>query len=377
MRGKLRLIAVVAALAAVAASTGAAAGASHRVVKDVQEDATAASWSPDGKQIAFAYVPYVPYSQRYRIVRTSSKPGGAVHTVVAAQGHCCGGLQWTPGGQILFSTGVGLRHVPMLGGKSKRLFFPGCPNTHGCQVLGPFILSPNREYAASSIGSDFSVPDGGWEIGLVRLESGQSPAVAPWSDPATDDLPLTFSPDSTQLVFLRGGTLMALNLTTGDSVPLAESRIPGAALVSSDATVQWSTEPQLEWSPDGNWVAYLKDDRYNQNLEVAPTNGSAAPHELATCGRDSDLHFSWSPTSKLLAYTCYSGTSRTQFMTVRPDGVDRTDLLRGRAVTYVENQLPGPQWSPDGLRLLFLAYGRSYVRVWTIRPDGSHLVRIG
>src|SRR5215470_6607301 len=65
-------------------------------------DATSPSWSPDGKQIAFAYGgPDGPY----RIVRTSSRPGGAIHTILGrplAQSGCCGQLTWVPGSRIVF-----------------------------------------------------------------------------------------------------------------------------------------------------------------------------------------------------------------------------------------------------------------------------------
>jgi dipeptidyl aminopeptidase/acylaminoacyl peptidase len=88
------------------------------------------------------------------------------------------------------------------------------------------------------------------------------------------DAPLAFSPDSTQLVFSRSSwdgwnsgppALMAINVAGGGSVPLAQSGITGASVVPNDAT-------QVQWSPDGNWVAYAEPDstgNYFQKLEVA------------------------------------------------------------------------------------------------------------
>src|SRR4051794_13989446 len=73
---------------AIAARAGGHAAAAPREAdKAVSQDAAFPSWSPDGKQIAFVYV---RYPSRYRIVRTSTRPGGGtVHTVFAGRGLCC------------------------------------------------------------------------------------------------------------------------------------------------------------------------------------------------------------------------------------------------------------------------------------------------
>jgi hypothetical protein len=69
-------------------------------------------------------------------------------------------------------------------------------------------------------------------------------------------------------------------------------------------------------------------------------------------------------------------------MTVRPDGTHLTDLLKHHQWMYVNtlSGLPEPaQWSPDCSRLLFLAtqaYGAD-TSLFTIRPNGHHLTRLG
>lgn len=301
----------------------------------------------------------------------------------ASWGRCCGDLQWTADSRILYTTGFGLRSVPVKGSKSKRLLFGGCPNPHGCQVAGGFILSPDREYAATEIGSDFSDPNYGWGIGLVELKTGGPPKTLPTALTAEEaaspviDTALAFSPDGKQLVFSRTPgdpafvsgppTLRAISVAGGSgSVPLAQSGIPGASLVPDDAEA-------VEWSPDGSWVAYVEDDYANPRLEVVATTGTDTPRSLATC--DWYLSFSWSPTSKRIAYSCESESGPIGFGTVAPDGTNATNLHKGHHLSFFPYS---PQWSPDGSHLLFLArrYG-PIVHAWTIRPDGSHVVRVG
>ena len=112
MRAGAVLLAGVVALAAGTVSIPGAVAASHRAANPAFWSAESLSWSPDGKQIVFSYVRYVPQPPyrpdptRYRIVRKSSKPGGAIHTVDAGKsgkaGVVPGEKRWTAGGRILF-----------------------------------------------------------------------------------------------------------------------------------------------------------------------------------------------------------------------------------------------------------------------------------
>jgi Tol biopolymer transport system component len=379
MRAVAVLIVVAVMPATGAGSLGGAAAAPQRSARAAFPGAAAPSWSPDGKQIAFADV-HGAQSGRYRIVHTSSRPGGAVLTVLAAPHStwgCCYQMLWGPGSRILVDPSGGLKAVNVLGGKPKQISFPGCSLTP-CSPRS-FILSSNRQYAA------VTTMDGGSVhccagIQLLRLRPKRAPAVlrTRLSDP---DWVLAFSPDGKQLVFgscrladptdpgaCDGYEQMAIRIPGGTPVPLAQSGIRGAALVPPYVR-------QLQWSPDGRWVAYVESG--SDSLEVAPTTGATAPRILSTCASD----FSWSPTSKLIAIDCAAQPNAdSQLSTVRPDGTHLTDLLEDRPLTYLPRQQEGgPQWSPDGSRLLILAQapGHRTVRVWSIRANGSHLTRLG
>jgi Tol biopolymer transport system component len=335
------------ALAAVAASATAAA----RPPKHPRPQAAAfPTWSPDGKQFAFVYR---ISSSRYRIVRTSSKSGGAVDTVLRAKGHCCAQLLWAADGRVLFDPSGGLKSVHVPDGKPQRVLLGSCGidrNPWGCSTLA-FFLSPNHQYAAVDVSEDPSDPHSTYGVTLVKMSPGRTPAELTTPLPAEEsrqgviDSALSFSPDGKQLVFSRASwddwgdegppALMAFKIGAGASVPLAQSGIPGASLLPSDAA-------QIEWSPNGTWVAYDEYDSTEgtQSLEVVPTTGQTMPRVLAPCDLHTDFGFAWSPTAKLIAYHCGTGFGNSgQLVTVKPDGSDSTDLLKGRRLGYIDDGL--------------------------------------
>jgi WD40-like Beta Propeller Repeat len=418
VRAALVLLVAAAALAGGESFLPGAAAGAHRSAAHAWEDAASPTWSPDGKQIVFAYYRYpnedhylAGSPSRFRIVRTSSKPGGAIHTVHAGtdsdDAPVWNPMGWTAGGRILFSkndflpnssavTESALFSVGVHGGAASELPFSICAADEGqvcqwCAYLsdfGPppdcdaasFILSPDREVAAVNLTGFGDNPIEG--IGLAAVGS-RAPALLATPLLTYNDVALAFSPDGKQLVFSHQpnngvpgpSTVMAIPLNGGGPVPLAQSGIPGAALVPNDVR-------QLTWSPNGRWLAYIEYG--SRNLEVVPTAGTSPPRTLATgiASRDFgvDNDFSWSPNSKLIAYNCCSEQPR-QLVTVRPDGRNRADVLKHHPVTYSTLFATdgGPQWSPDSSRLVFLAHatGHRPIHVWTIRASGHRLTRIG
>jgi hypothetical protein len=391
--GKLsvvRAVVVLVVLVAVgAASLSGASAASRRAAGAGPQEVTSETWSPDGKQIAFTEVPFSEagcgcgHHVRSRILRTSSTGRGVVRIVRAAKGQYINSVLWAVGSRMVFSNESAAAYLLDLHvhrGKPKRLVSPDCQSQFNCQ-MSAFMLSPNRTIAAVWT-CDCGDPHLGGGLELVTIKPGQAPAQV--AQVLTDsERFLGFSADSKRLVFSGPSGLMALSVAGGNPVPLAQSGLPGASLVPSDAQ-------QVQWAPNGRWVAYTESSGPNdaaQSLEVVPTIGAGTPRELAVCNADNifpfaNLRFSWSHTSKLLAYACTSSTSpRSQFATVRPDGTHITNLLKGRALSYdvYGPNAAGPQWSPDGKRLVFQAIKRrqNVDTVWTIRANGRDLTRIG
>lgn len=271
------------------------------------------------------------------------------------------------------------------GGEPRGLYPPGCrprgPENPQCFPQA-FILSPNRAVAAVTLFD--STPNPG-TIALAKVNTAK-PAMLPTPPQAFyPGFALAFSPDSKQLVFgscefqpdpqflyaCTPNPLMAVRIGSRKSVLLPQSGIPGAGMVPSDAS-------QVQWSLDGRWVAFVE----NESLEVAQTAGAGTPRILTACPNpEVPADFSWSPTSTMIAVDCRNpGNGSSQVSAVRPDGTHLTDVLQDRPLVYVISEAgSGPQWSPNGSRLLILAHriGHRTVHVWTIRPNGQDLTRVG
>jgi Tol biopolymer transport system component len=120
------------------------------------------------------------------------------------------------------------------------------------------------------------------------------------------------------------------------------------------------------WSPDGKSIAYLSAlGGGNTDLYVADvTDGAIGTAKAIAADPANDWGISWSPKGDLLAFTS-NRTGNEEIWTVRPDGsglIRITDSLAGDWV---------PAWSPDGSRIAFVSDREGDVEVWSMASDGS------
>jgi Tol biopolymer transport system component len=312
------------------------------------------TWSPNGKDVAFAYTG----ASSFRIVKVPVTGKATVHAIYSAgiSEGCCDPMLWSATGRIVFVSNFTLISVPASGGRAMRL-----------ATNAPwFLLSPNGA-AAAFHGADQSSPSG---IGLVSVTGGR-PVLVPRPANATDILD-GFSPDGTDLIFSRampGGASaisMVERIAGGTPVTLTSSGLIGGSYLPTDAV-------QSQWSPNGRWIAFLR----NGKLESVNTEDGTT-HVLET--QIAPYGFSWSPTSKLLACICGASREHLRFTTVSPQGTNRRVLWSNHSLHYVsidsEDRL---QWSPDGSKLVFMArVGPGYppTQIWVVGANGRGLKRI-
>ena len=118
----------------------------------------------------------------------------------------------------------------------------------------------------------------------------------------------------------------------------------------------WAADPQI--SPNGSQVLFVRvnvnedKDRYETQIFVVPSDGSAPPRPL-TSGRN-DRSPRWSPNGREIAFVRtpepVDGKPKpAQIYLISLDGGE------GRALTAADKGASSPVWSPDGRTIAFVS----------------------
>jgi Tol biopolymer transport system component len=175
--------------------------------------------------------------------------------------------------------------------------------------------------------------------------------------------PLSWSPDSSSIVFTRGRALAVANATNGALHTLTDC----ASLDCSDV--------QPAWSPDGSEIAFARWTRGVEgwSLYAVRPDGSSLNKLADFPGWVGDP--AWAPDGRTLTVDTADGTSNRMYL-IAADGHPLRELFAGP---------PGsgpfvPSWSRDGGHILFFntpgTPGHFAAEVWMMNADGTQPQRL-
>ena len=132
----------------------------------------------------------------------------------------------------------------------------------------------------------------------------------------------------------------------------------GSRRVRLTRTPQHERDP--DWSPDGSRIAYTRSDRDRSTIWVMRADGSGQRRLTDDPGTDPD----WAPDGNRLLYL-HEGSGSRPLYAINADGSARQQL--GNL-----DEVRTARWSPDGTRIALTARDA----VWIINAEGSGLRRI-
>jgi tricorn protease len=157
------------------------------------------------------------------------------------------------------------------------------------------------------------------------------------------------SPKGERAVFAARGDIFTVPIEKGPVRNLTDT---------SGAHEKWP-----RWSPDGSKIAYVSDKTGEENIFVAPQDGSGPAEQITDLSKDFLTRLRWSPDGKSIAFSDQTG--RLEVVTVADHKVrEVAHSTRGDITDYT--------WSPRGNSLAFsMPAANEFTVVYVAGPDGQ------
>jgi tricorn protease len=299
-----------------------------------------ASYSPDGKRLAYNQKSQVYWRKYYRGAYQSDIMVMDVAAKKFTQVTDFDGLDswpmWGHDGFIYFVSdrdGNGLTNIWRVsdnGGKADRIttFKSG-------DVRWPSISSDGRVIMFEH---DFGI----WKLDLnskkaspvslnIEAETADNLSDVQSFNSQADDFDL--APSSRRIAFSIHGEIFTAPVEEGDVKQITESS---------------ARDRGVAYSPDGKWLSFISDQSGREELFVVPADGSAAAQQLTDLDALKNS-YSWSPDSKSIAFAASDDKLRTLNVSTKQTAILDTSRY---------GSINGVVWSPDSK---WIAYAKSDV----------------
>jgi Tol biopolymer transport system component/DNA-binding winged helix-turn-helix (wHTH) protein len=313
-----------------------------------------AAFSPDGNQIAFVWNGekednsdiYVKMVGAEQPLRLTANPAPDTDPAWSPDARYIAFLRQSAESGAVFL-------VPSLGGAERKLadVFPYRPvvigNTLSYSPDGKLLAVPDK----SSQQQPFS-------IFSISIETGEKTKLTSPSAGSLGDFFPAFSPDQKTLAFVR-----SVSIATADIYILSFAGGEPTRLTFNNSSIRG-----LSWTSDGKELVFASrrgGSTYNL-WKVSTSDGT--PERLTTSDRDV-----YSPTISLqgnrLSYTQSMMDGNIWRIGLLPSKGQENQPLKLISSTQEDS---GPQYSPDGKRIVFASRRSGSFEIWVCESDGSN-----
>ncbi len=317
-----------------------------------------AAFSPDGNQIAFVWNGekednsdiYVKMVGAERPLRLTANPAPDTDPTWSPDARYIAFLrQSAESGAVLL--------VPSLGGAERKLadVFP----------YRPVVIGNTLNYSAD--GKLLAVPDKSsqqqpFSIFSISTETGEKTKLTSPSAGSLGDFFPAFSPDQKTLAFVR-----SVSIATADIYLLSLAGGEPTRLTFDNSSIRG-----LSWTSDGKELVFAsRRGGSTYNLWKVPT-ADGTPERLTTSDRDV-----YSPTISLqrnrLSYTQSMMDGNIWRIGLQTSKGQENQPLKLISSTQEDS---GPQYSPDGKRIVFASRRSGSFEIWVCESDGSNPRRL-